>query len=222
MSAFDFSIKVYYSKWVVSQIALIRHSKLQVHQGIDLDWLMILQSCQPLFVRKTGSVMSQESISSFLPPYILLKFRPSLPLAHKKAFSPPSPPTSHTHTHTHTDTHTALLFTLTFKSNHLLPWWFNGRECACQCSRHELDPWVRKIPWRRKWQPTPVYLPGKSLGKRRLAGYCPWGHKRVRHDLVIKQQTTIFLALSLLPSSHQGPHHITKLISQTHPMVTMS
>ena len=166
--------------------------------------------------------MSQESISSFLPPYILLKFRPSLPLAHKKAFSPPSPPTLHTHTHTHTHTHRALLFTLTFKSNHLLPWWFNGRECACQCSRHGLDPWVRKIPWRRKWQPTPVYLPGKSLGKRRLAGYCPWGHKRVRHDLVIKQQTTIFLALSLLPSSHQGPHHITKLISQTHPMVTMS
>ena len=39
------------------------------------------------------------------------------------------------------------------------------------------DPWVRKIPWRRKWQPTPVFLPGKSQGQRSLAGYSPWGHK---------------------------------------------
>ena len=36
------------------------------------------------------------------------------------------------------------------------------------------DPWARKIPWRRKWQPTPVFLPGKSHGQRRLAGYGPW------------------------------------------------
>ena len=37
--------------------------------------------------------------------------------------------------------------------------------------------WVRKIPWRRAWQPTPVLLPGESHGQRRLAGYSPWGHK---------------------------------------------
>ena len=36
------------------------------------------------------------------------------------------------------------------------------------------DPWVGKIPWRRKWQPTPVFLPGKSHGQRSLAGYSPW------------------------------------------------
>ena len=35
------------------------------------------------------------------------------------------------------------------------------------------DPWVRKIPWRRVWQPTPVLLPGESHGQRRLAGYSP-------------------------------------------------
>ena len=40
-----------------------------------------------------------------------------------------------------------------------------------------VDPWVWKIPWRRKWQPTPVFLPGKSLGQRRLVGYSPWGRK---------------------------------------------
>ena len=39
------------------------------------------------------------------------------------------------------------------------------------------DPWVGKIPWRRKWQPTPVFLPGESRRQRNLAGYSPWGHK---------------------------------------------
>ena len=39
------------------------------------------------------------------------------------------------------------------------------------------DPWVGKIPWRRKWQPTPVFLPGKSHGQQSLAGYSPWGRK---------------------------------------------
>ena len=37
-------------------------------------------------------------------------------------------------------------------------------------------PWVRKIPWRRKWQPTALHLPGKFHGQRSLAGYSPWGH----------------------------------------------
>ena len=50
------------------------------------------------------------------------------------------------------------------------------------------DSWVGKIPWRRKWQPPPVFLPGKSRGQRSLVGYSPWGCKRVRHDLATKQQ----------------------------------
>ena len=44
------------------------------------------------------------------------------------------------------------------------------------------DPWVKKISWRRKWQPTPGFLPGKSHGQRSLVAYSPWGHKRVGHD----------------------------------------
>ena len=43
--------------------------------------------------------------------------------------------------------------------------------------RPEFDPWVGKIPWRRVWQPTPVFLPGESHGQRSLAGYSPWDHK---------------------------------------------
>ena len=41
------------------------------------------------------------------------------------------------------------------------------------------NPWVRKIPWRRKWQPTPVFLPGKSYRQRSLVGYSPWGYKEL-------------------------------------------
>ena len=48
------------------------------------------------------------------------------------------------------------------------------------------NPWVGKIPWRRKWQPTPVFLLGKSHEQRSLAGYNPWGCKRVGHNLVTK------------------------------------
>ena len=69
-----------------------------------------------------------------------------------------------------------------------LPWWLNGKEPACQFMRHGFNPWVRKIPWRRKWHPTPVFLPEKSHGQRSLVGYSPWGRKRVRHNLVTKQQ----------------------------------
>ena len=59
-----------------------------------------------------------------------------------------------------------------------------GKEPACQCrrcKRHGFSPWVRKILWRRKWQPTPVFLPGESHGQRSLVGYSPWGSQRVSH-----------------------------------------
>uniref|UniRef100_A0A452F3B8 T-complex 11 n=2 Tax=Capra hircus TaxID=9925 RepID=A0A452F3B8_CAPHI len=50
------------------------------------------------------------------------------------------------------------------------------KESSCLCRRCG-NPWVRKIPWRRKWQPTPVFLPGKSHRQRSMAGYSPRGHK---------------------------------------------
>ena len=60
-----------------------------------------------------------------------------------------------------------------------LPWWLSDKESAFQHKRCRFDPWVRKIPWRRKWQPTPVFLPGKSCGERSLAGYSPRGLKKL-------------------------------------------
>ena len=58
----------------------------------------------------------------------------------------------------------------------------SGKESACQCRSHrsyKFSLWVGKIPWRRKWHPTPVFLPGESHGQRSLACYSPWG-RRVR------------------------------------------
>ena len=55
-----------------------------------------------------------------------------------------------------------------------LPRWHSGKEPTCQCRRHQrrgFDPRVGKLPWRRKWQSTPVFLPGKSHGQRSLVGY---------------------------------------------------
>ena len=57
--------------------------------------------------------------------------------------------------------------------------WLSGKEIICQCRVDRFDPLVRKIPWRRKWQPTPVFSPGKSYGQRSLVG---WGQERVGHD----------------------------------------
>ena len=59
-----------------------------------------------------------------------------------------------------------------------VPKWCYGKEPACQHRRHKrcgFNPWVGKIPWRRAWQPTPVFLPGESHGHRSLVGYRPWG-----------------------------------------------
>ena len=54
-----------------------------------------------------------------------------------------------------------------------------GKASACNAGDLGFDPWVGKIPWRRKWQSTPVPLPGKSLGRRRLEGCSPWGRKEL-------------------------------------------
>ena len=58
----------------------------------------------------------------------------------------------------------------------------SGKEPSYQCRRYEkrrFDPWVKKIPWRRKWQPTPVFLSGEPHGQRIMVGYSPWGRKEL-------------------------------------------
>ena len=58
-----------------------------------------------------------------------------------------------------------------------LPRWLSGKESALSSRKLAFDPWVRKMPWRKKWQPSPVFLPGESHGQRSLVGYSPRGHK---------------------------------------------
>ena len=57
-----------------------------------------------------------------------------------------------------------------------------GKEPTCQCrrrERHRFNPWIGKIPWGRKWKPTPACLPGESHGQRSLADYSPQGHEEL-------------------------------------------
>ena len=63
-----------------------------------------------------------------------------------------------------------------------LSWWLSGKEPTCQRRRRGIHPWIRKIPWRRKWQPSAVLLPGKSHGRRSLAS---------QSHTQLKDQTTI-------------------------------
>ena len=80
-----------------------------------------------------------------------------------------------------------------------------GRRCG-------FDPWIRKILWRRKWQPTPVFLPRKSHEQRSLAGYSPWGHKE--SDTTTKQQQ-IRVVDYFLPKTHTVYTHVHTHLCQT-------
>ena len=79
-----------------------------------------------------------------------------------------------------------------------LPRWLTWWSVCPQCGRPGFDPWVGKIPWRRKWQPTPALLPGKFYGQRILVGYSPWGHKESDMTEWLHSPT----AWTGLPSSH--------------------
>ena len=59
------------------------------------------------------------------------------------------------------------------------PWWLRLERVCLQHGRPRFDPWVGKMSWRRKWQPTLVFLPGESHGQRSLVGYSPWHHKEL-------------------------------------------
>ena len=74
-----------------------------------------------------------------------------------------------------------------------LPGWCSGKEPACQCrrcKRRGVNPWVGQIPWSRKWQPSPVFLPGESHGKRSL-GLQSMESQRVRHAWETEHRSTV-------------------------------
>ena len=98
--------------------------------------------------------------------------------------------------------------------------WRSGKESACHCRRlrrHGVYPWVGKIPWSRKWQPTPVCLPGKFHAQRGLAGYSAGGLKEpdsTEYACTMSLRTcTMSLrtcAMSLRTVSEEGLQMITK------------
>ena len=106
-----------------------------------------------------------------------------------------------------------------------------SKEFACnaedflQCRRPRFDPWVEKIVWRRKWQPTPVFLPEKSHGERSLAGYSPWV-TRVGHSLATEHHhhktTTIHSDLCGLRWNEIKELHIIPHQNPPSPLLTVS
>ena len=71
-----------------------------------------------------------------------------------------------------------------------LPWWLRWERIGLQCGRPGFSPWLGKIPWRRAWHPTPVFLPGESHRQRNLAGYTTKAteHARRRSLLLMAQR----------------------------------
>ena len=79
---------------------------------------------------------------------------------------------------------------------------FLDKRICLQYGRPGFDPWVGKIPWRRAWQLTLVFLPGESQGQRGLAGYNPWGHKEL--DMTERLST----AHSVSEGIHESTPHL--------------
>ena len=103
-----------------------------------------------------------------------------------------------------------------------LPWWLSGKEPVCPCWRHMFDPQVRKIPWRREWQSTPVFLSGKSYGQRSLVeivhGFAKdWATKQLHEEGDIFQDKG--LQVCLKPFNRRGflnPHFSAGLYCPLH------
>ena len=94
----------------------------------------------------------------------------------------------------------------------VLPWWLSGKESTYQSRRHGFDPWVGNMPWRRKWQPIPVFLSGKSHGQRSWVGYSPAGCKKLDTTERLNSNITIRLQniLACLPPT---PYFVKLTIS---------
>ena len=87
-----------------------------------------------------------------------------------------------------------------------VPWAFLVAQMVenLQCRRLRFSPWVRKLPWRREWQSTPVCLPGKTNGQSTLVGYSTWFHK----ELGMTEQLTFTLNFSLSFSHSIGSNSL--------------
>ena len=112
--------------------------------------------------------------------------------------------------------------------NYPFPGGSDDKRICLQCRRPGFNPWVGKISWRRKWQPTPVFLPGKFHGQRGLVSYSPWGlkesdtterldalcmpHPPPPQSLVVNLYSTFPLNLPVLGTLYKWKHTIFVLL----------
>ena len=87
-----------------------------------------------------------------------------------------------------------------------------GKQSACNAGDLGSITWVGTIPWRRKWQSTPLFLPGESRGQRSLAGYSPWGHKK--SDTTEQLSTAPIFLLHFTPRPVQVPRSRRYILSE--------
>ena len=98
---------------------------------------------------------------------------------------------------------------------HGLPRWLSGKESTCQCRRPRFHPWVRKIPWRRKWLPSLVFLPGKFHGKRERGELQFTGSQRI-----VRNSAHTFSALVGSQGNSPTPLWGLSVAGSTHPQST--
>ena len=132
---------------------------------------VVSDSCNPMGCSPPGSSV-HEILQKRILQWVAISFSRDLP---NSGIEPGSPAVQAD----------SLLTELLFETANLpmgFPGGISGKEPVCQrrrLKRPAFDPYVGKIPWRRAWQPTPVFLPGESHGQRCLAGYSPWGRKEL-------------------------------------------
>ena len=91
------------------------------------------------------------------------------------------------------------------------PWWLRRSSICLQCRKPRFSPWIGKIPWTRKWQPTPVFLPGDAHGQRSLVGYNPWACQEsdtpeANNTLLYNQETEQHLHFLLRAHEYSAEH----------------
>ena len=109
--------------------------------------------------------------------------------------------------------HTHMKFGNQCAYNTGLPSWLSGKESASQFRRREFDPWVGKMLWRRKWLPTPVFLPEEPHGQRSLVGCSPWGCKELstkHHQQNNNAYKVVVISPSRIVLSSRGTIKYTK------------